>query len=69
MTKQQKLDIERWVELQKMINDKILYSGLKGTDSYSEGFHEGKRDVYLEIKRLLDGELIVSDDYSELLQK
>lgn len=69
MTKEQKLDIERWVNLQKMRYDKVLYDEiprLKGSDTYDEGYAEGKRDAFLEVVNLLAGRLIVSDDYTEL---
>lgn len=66
MTKEQKLDIERWINLQKMRYEKVLYSGLKGSDTYDEGYAEGKRDAFLEIIQLLNGTLIVNNDYTEL---
>lgn len=66
MTKEQKLDIERWINLQKMRYEKVLYSGLKGSITYDEGYAEGKRDAFLEMVNLLNGTLIVNDDYTEL---
>lgn len=64
MTKEQKLDIERWIYLQILKLDNELDTWYLDTEE--EAITKARRDVYSEIKLLMEGTLIVKDDYSGL---
>ena len=66
MTQQQKLDIEKWICLQTLqLMEKLSAHPIDG--SFEEkSIIAVKLSVYSEIAGLMSGELIVSDDYTEL---
>lgn len=64
MTKEQKLDIERWIYLQILKLDNELDTWYQ--ESEAEAVAKAKRDVYSEVKLLMEGTLVVKDDYTGL---
>lgn len=64
MTKEQKLDIERWISIQVLKLQKAKWHECRS--QAEDLILQAKIDTYEEIRMLLDGKLIVSDDYTEL---
>ena len=64
MTKEQKADIETWIKHQvNRLNNELDTWYLEKEE---EAVIKAKRDVYSEIQLLLNGTLVVNDDYTEL---
>lgn len=64
MTKEQKLDIKAWIELRiHQLNNELDTWYL---DAEQEAVTKAERDIYSEIKLLMDGTLVIKDDFSGL---